>query len=308
MNRTERLTAILLLLQERPRTAEQMARTFEVSRRTILRDMQALSEIGVPVIAREGAGGGYELPADYALAPLALSPQEAFLLLLALRPLRQLSEVPFAQARASLLAKLHALLPSPPPEVAQLLATVETEQPERAQRAPFLEALLAAAQQGRWVRVTYASPERTRELHLLPRQISPRAGLWYCRAYSHEAGDERTYRLDRVQAVGEPAPGFAPGAVPPPRAYHDPAHPEVVVVVTPRGAALLEAEPNLAGELTPNGDGTLTLRFHCPPSELGWYARLFGGLAAEAVVQGPPELRARLGELGQKLAEAYGER
>ena len=62
MNRTERLTAIILLLQERPRTAEQIARAFEVSRRTILRDMQALSEIGVPLIAREGAGGGYALP------------------------------------------------------------------------------------------------------------------------------------------------------------------------------------------------------------------------------------------------------
>src|SRR5262245_40343559 len=131
MNRTERLTAIILLLQARPRTAEQLARTFEVSRRTILRDMQALSEIGVPVIAREGAGGGYELPADYSLAPLALTPHEAFLLLLALRPLTQLGEVPFAQAHASLTAKLHALLPAAQPEVAQLLATVDTGQPER---------------------------------------------------------------------------------------------------------------------------------------------------------------------------------
>jgi len=57
MNRVDRLTAILLLLQERPRTSEEIARRFEVSKRTVLRDVQALSEMGVPVIARDGAGG-----------------------------------------------------------------------------------------------------------------------------------------------------------------------------------------------------------------------------------------------------------
>ncbi|MBC8074651.1 MAG: HTH domain-containing protein, partial [Chloroflexales bacterium] len=54
MNRVERLTGIVLLLQERPRTAEQIAAHFAVSRRTVLRDVQALCEIGVPLIAREG--------------------------------------------------------------------------------------------------------------------------------------------------------------------------------------------------------------------------------------------------------------
>jgi predicted DNA-binding transcriptional regulator YafY len=58
MNRTDRLTAILLLLQERSRTAGEIARHFEVSRRTVLRDVQALCEIGVPIVAREGVGGG----------------------------------------------------------------------------------------------------------------------------------------------------------------------------------------------------------------------------------------------------------
>lgn len=44
MNKLERLTAILLLLQDKPRTSEEIARRFEVSKRTILRDIQALSE------------------------------------------------------------------------------------------------------------------------------------------------------------------------------------------------------------------------------------------------------------------------
>lgn len=56
MNRVERLAGILLLLQEQPQTAGQIARRFEISRRTVMRDIQALCEMGVPVIAREGPG------------------------------------------------------------------------------------------------------------------------------------------------------------------------------------------------------------------------------------------------------------
>ena len=52
VNRIDRLTAILLLLQEQPHTAAVLARHFEVSRRTIMRDVQALCEIGVPVVMR----------------------------------------------------------------------------------------------------------------------------------------------------------------------------------------------------------------------------------------------------------------
>src|SRR5437763_3653359 len=110
MNRMERLTAILLLLQEKPRTSEEIARYFEVSKRTVLRDMGALYEIGVPVISREGAGGGYSLPAGYRIAVLPLNMNEAYLLLLALSSVTGLSDTPFARDRASLLAKVRALL------------------------------------------------------------------------------------------------------------------------------------------------------------------------------------------------------
>ena len=69
MNRIDRLTAILLLLQGRKRTAGEIAQRFEISRRTALRDMQALSEMGIPIVADQGASGGYTLPLDYSLPP-----------------------------------------------------------------------------------------------------------------------------------------------------------------------------------------------------------------------------------------------
>ncbi|MBI1882326.1 MAG: HTH domain-containing protein [Chloroflexi bacterium] len=115
MNRIERLTAILLLLQEKSHTSVEIAHRFEVSKRTVLRDIQALSEMGVPVIAQAGPGGGYSLVPDYWLAPLPLTVGETFLLQLTLSAITKLSDAPFKPERASLLAKLRALLPEQPP-------------------------------------------------------------------------------------------------------------------------------------------------------------------------------------------------
>ena len=62
LNRIDRLTAIILLLQGGRRTAGEIARRFEVSKRTVFRDIQALCEIGIPIVTEAGAHGGYTLP------------------------------------------------------------------------------------------------------------------------------------------------------------------------------------------------------------------------------------------------------
>jgi predicted DNA-binding transcriptional regulator YafY len=306
MNRVERLTAILLLLQERPHTSVEIAARFEVSKRTVLRDVQALCEMGVPVVAREGTGGGYSLPDDYRLAPLSLTTREAFLLLLALNSLSQWAHVPFAPERASLLAKLRALVPERERARAEgLLDHISVELAAASAPAPYLEALIAASQAGQWVQVVYASSGRVSSQRLLPRGLSTRGGLWYCRAFSHEHGEERTYRVDRFTAL-DPAEDPRPGeALPAPMPYDAPHHPQVHATLTPRGLRLLESDPNLSQQLQRQPDGSAWLSLRCPPSELDWYARTFAGLGADVTVHGPPGLRERLAALGQALVERY---
>src|SRR2546423_14847962 len=70
MNRIDRLTAIILLLQGGRRTASEIARRFEVPKRTTFRDIQALCEIGVPIVTESGAHGGYTLMPDTLSAPI----------------------------------------------------------------------------------------------------------------------------------------------------------------------------------------------------------------------------------------------
>jgi predicted DNA-binding transcriptional regulator YafY len=306
MNRIERLTAILLLLQEKPRTSNDIARHFEVSKRTVLRDVQALCEMGVPVVSRDGAGGGYSLPSSYRLTPLPLTSNEAFLLLLALGSINRLADTPFREERASLAAKLQSILPQEQrPEVERMLATVAVDVPERAQRSPFIEALMSAAREERWVLVTYQSAARLSSLHLLPRQITTHNGYWYCCAYTFEHEEERTYRVDRIQSVSPAEERFKYVQAPEPKPYTHESHPEVRVTLTARGVAYVESEPHLGQHIQRHEDGTRHLAFRCPPSELDYYARYFAGLGAEAQVHGPQELRELLSELGHKLAEQY---
>jgi predicted DNA-binding transcriptional regulator YafY len=308
MNRIDRLTAILLLLQEQPYTAAAIARRFEVSRRTILRDVQALCEIGVPVVAREGVGGGYSLPDSYRRAPLPLNANEAFLLLLALSTIDRLADTPFGQARATLAAKLRALLPGEQiPAVERMLAMVGVDVPERAERAPLLDPLIAATQERRWICVVYRSAERRSTQHLLPRHVFAQHGYWYCRAYAAEHAEERIYRVDRMEALEPPAADYRPPLAPDPLPYDHESHPQVVALLTAHGVAVVESEPHLGGQIERLLDGSGRLVFRCPPGELGWFARYFAALGADAEVRAPAELRKRMCEIGAVLVERYSE-
>ena len=76
--RASRLLLMLLLVQNRGRmTSEDLAAELEVSKRTILRDVEALSEAGLPMIVRPGRGGGIELGFNYRTRLTGLAADEA---------------------------------------------------------------------------------------------------------------------------------------------------------------------------------------------------------------------------------------
>ena len=83
MNRLDRALGILLLLsQGRTWSAQRLAERFEVSVRTVYRDVEALQALGVPVVATRGAGGGFHLLEGFVLPPVNLTRQEAVSLVL----------------------------------------------------------------------------------------------------------------------------------------------------------------------------------------------------------------------------------
>jgi predicted DNA-binding transcriptional regulator YafY len=87
VNRTDRLYALveqLRAVSPRPRSARWLADTFEVSTRTIERDIAALQQSGVPIWAEPGRTGGYVLDRAHSLPPLNFTPQEAAAIAVAL--------------------------------------------------------------------------------------------------------------------------------------------------------------------------------------------------------------------------------
>jgi predicted DNA-binding transcriptional regulator YafY len=112
MNRTDRLYALvdeLRRVSPRTRSAAWLARQFEVSVRTIERDLDALRTSGVPVWAEQGRGGGYGLDRNRTLPPLALTAEEALAVTVALR---SIDGSPFGAAAARAVRKVLAGLPS----------------------------------------------------------------------------------------------------------------------------------------------------------------------------------------------------
>lgn len=309
MNRIDRLTAILLRLQGGKRTAGELAAHFEVSRRTILRDIQALSEMQIPVVAEVGVEGGYSLPDDYALPPLALTLHEAILLRLALSSLAQPGTTPFERERASLLDKAQTLLPRHErARLAQFAETLAVDLPAQPHATPFLDRLLESARLAQWVTATYRSARGETVQTLLPRQLRTSTGRWYCEAYAHEHQATRVYRVDRFLAV-QPALSPPQGEHPAPAIPHfDPSYPEIRIGLTPRGALHLEHEPRLLPYLEHKVDGSGLLVMHLRPEEYGWLVRVLLGVGAEATILAPAALRERVRQAATEIAQHHAER
>src|SRR5437660_10811080 len=110
MNRTDRLLAIVLELQGKGRQrAEDLAATFEISKRTIYRDIQALGEAGVPLISMPGRG--YALMKGYFLPPLSFSADEATMLLLGSDFMAQNFDAQYRLAAQSASRKIEGVIP-----------------------------------------------------------------------------------------------------------------------------------------------------------------------------------------------------
>lgn len=313
--RADRLLSILLSLQVHRRlTARELARRLEVSERTILRDMDALSRCGVPVIADRGAGGGWSLLAEYQTRLTGLSGAEIQALFLS-RPAGVMADLGWKRQAEAALIKLHASLPAGirhHAEFARERILIDT----RGWRDPTdsiscLPILLDALWRERRVRFVYArvlgeAGERSGD----PLGLVAKGSIWYLVANVDD--QTRTYRVSRISGVAildEPAarpPGFDLAA------YWERSATELREKL-PRYYATFRA--NLSAmpwiryrgwrleEETPEGDGVrVRLRFDAEAEALQ-FALSFG---ADIEVVEPLELRAMVIAAALAAARQYG--
>jgi predicted DNA-binding transcriptional regulator YafY len=205
MNRTDRLLAIVLELQAKGwQRAEDLAATFEITKRTIYRDMLALLEAGVPVVSIPGQG--YSLVEGYFLPPLSFSTDEALMLILGADLMAQNIDAQYHLAAQTASHKIQAVLPeSLREDVSTLQESIRfiTSSPTQEAQKPLVQLCRRAIIQRRTIQFIYNARFSQGEV-VTTRSADPYALLcvnqiWYLNAFCHLRNEPRHFRLDRME-------------------------------------------------------------------------------------------------------------
>lgn len=208
MNRTDRLVAIVMRLQgRRVVRAEELAAHFEISVRTVYRDIAALGEAGVPIAGE--AGVGYSLVKGFHLPPVTLTADEATALFVGGELVKQFSDASLHGPMAAAIDKLRAVLPRDKQEHVERLArqTVVVGRPGNSAADPAAQPWLLAVQRGvaqrRVLRMTYRGRDRAAETarDVEPLGVVCYSGGWYLVAWCRLRKDVRHFRVDRIQTL-----------------------------------------------------------------------------------------------------------
>ncbi len=209
LNRTERLFALILLLQNRPNmSSRELAEHFSVSRRTVFRDLRALSESGVPLTYAEG--GGYEILEGYQLPPLMLSAREAATLLIGTEFMKLQPDASLRKDADEVEFKITSVLPE---EVRDYIDTLK----ERTVLDPYwlYSPDKESEGQGRWYELSEAVAKQRSIImqyhvqsrnELTKRKVDP-LGLvyytdhWNLIAHDHLRADVRNFRLGNIREM-----------------------------------------------------------------------------------------------------------
>ncbi|NQX61768.1 helix-turn-helix transcriptional regulator [Paenibacillus qinlingensis] len=211
MNKTDRLLAIVLELQRNEvLRAEDLAATFETSVRTIYRDIQALSEAGVPVIGAPGQG--YSLMDGYFLPPVSFTVEEAVTLLIGSDFIEKWFDADYANKSRTSRGKIEAILPEPIRSEASRIRKsfrlrASAEDVARIQEKAYMEAIRQAILEERKIRFRYSKriAEADGNRHSI-RTVAP-YGLvilhesWVLIARCDLRQDIRHFRLSRMNEL-----------------------------------------------------------------------------------------------------------
>ncbi|GLV75192.1 helix-turn-helix transcriptional regulator [Streptomyces hygroscopicus] len=202
MNRTARLYALveeLRAVAPRPLTVAALAARFEISTRTVQRDLQTLMETGVPVRTTPGRGGGWSIAAEMTLPPIHFTPEEASALTAALAAVG--AATPYAGAARTAAQKIAASMTGPASTVARELAARIVTRPSRTDSA-IRTAVEQALTHNTALRLSYTDAAgRESDRVVEPAGLLTAEGRWYLIAWCRTRRAGRGFRLDRITAA-----------------------------------------------------------------------------------------------------------
>lgn len=206
MNRIDRLNAILIHLQSKKVvTAQEIAERFEISIRTVYRDIRALEEAGVPIGAE--AGIGYFIQENYHLPPVMFTNDEATSILFGAKFVEQFSDDKLNKAFQSALYKIKSVLKTSEKdyinELDNYISVFNYTYSEKKEDSNYLSQIKEALVNKNMIEIDYHARYSN---ELSTRLIEPIGIIyygngWHLIAYCHKRSDYRDFKVDRIKTL-----------------------------------------------------------------------------------------------------------
>lgn len=299
----DRLIGILsVLLQREQVTAFELAEKFEVSHRTILRDMDALCCAGIPIVTEKGRNGGIRIMEGYKLDKTVLLQSEMQAILAGLQSLDSISGTHrYRQLMEKLSVSTAKTIPAEHPVLIDLSAW------DSGAISQKIEQIQSAMEQNHKISFSYSAPSGTTSRKIEPYHLIFQWGHWYVWGYCYLRQDYRLFKLTRItdlqiepeQRAARSVPAYTPDPMPP----EEPAVPVLVRfsaavkwrVMDDFGTEALQTEP----------DGSLLVSVCWQDLQaLDWRLLAYG---EQAEILAPSEVRADFAETLRKILQKYEE-
>ena len=199
--KVDRLVSIIMILLDKERIgAQELADMFEVSPRTIYRDIDAINMAGIPVCSTSGVGGGFEIMQKYKIDKKVFSTTDLSALLMGLSSLSNIAQ---GDELVHALAKVKSFIPADRAKdielkVNQIYIDLSPWIGNR-NIQPYLEIIKSALQENKLLTFEYIAHRGNKTTRTVePYQLVLKSSHWYLQGYCHNRNDFRLFRLSRM--------------------------------------------------------------------------------------------------------------
>ena len=298
----DRLIGILsILLQKDMVTAPELAEHFEVSRRTINRDIEALSKAGIPIQTLQGSGGGISIMNGYRMDRTILTSKDMQMILAGLRSLDSVSGSGYyGQLMEKIQTGSSELISGRDSVLIDLSSWYKTS------LAPKISTIQDAIENRHILDFYYYAPSGESERSIEPYYVVFKWTSWYVYGWCLKRKDYRLFKLNRMDKVRETVNSFVCRNAPVPELSSELVYPRNIIL-----KALFDPDMKwrLVEEFGPDcyevqKDGRLLLiRDYSDMENLTMWMLTFGD---KVEVLDPPELRDKLKNMAESMIKIYG--
>ena len=287
------------LLDKGRATASELAEKFEVSKRTIYRDLDALSEAGIPVYAEPGRNGGIYLMNSFVLNKIILSEREKQEILASLQSLNAVANADYDKT----LEKLSGLFHIESKDWIEVDFSRWGNESKNLDNEKF-ELLKSAIINHKCVKITYAgSSENIDDRVIQPLKLTYKAKSWYIKAFCTKKQDYRIFKLTRILDLEILDESFEPHIFPEPKDAPPLMENEQIILCFPKEVAYRVYDEFAGDEVHRQENGNLIVKTDMPQD--AWLTGYLLSFGTQVEIVEPEHLRKKLAEQAKEIFEKH---